>query len=113
MIFVRPRTREPAVPTDEEILSLDNVPVDITARYLGWTEQNVRLALREARAPFGIAIPGNKGALTYKISHGGLVKYKREGAPVMSYETLVMMVKEAVAGIITPEVESLRADLFN
>lgn len=113
MIFVRPRTREAAVPTDDEILALDNVPVDITARYLGWTEQNVRLALREARAPFGVAIPGARGTLTYKISPGGLVKYKREGAPVMSYETLVMMVKEAVAGVITPEVESLRADLFN
>ena len=80
----RIREKDP-VPTDGEILALDNVPVDVTARYLGWTEQNVRLALREARAPFGIAIPGNKGALTYKISPGGLVKYKREGAPVMSY----------------------------
>lgn len=108
----RIREKEPA-PTDEEILELDNVPVDVTARYLGWTEQNVRLALRESRAPFGIAIPGDKGALTYKISPGGLVKYKREGAPVVSYETLLMMVKEAVSGVITPEVESLRADLFN
>lgn len=108
----RIQEKKPA-PSDEEILSLDNVPVEMAARYLGWTEQNVRLALREARAPFGVAIPGARGTLTYKISPGGLVKYKREGAPVMSYETLVMMVKEAVAGVITPEVESLRADLFN
>ena len=108
----RIQEKKPA-PSDEEILSLDNVPVEMAARYLGWTEQNVRLALRESRAPFGVAVMGEKKALYYNISPGGLVKYKREGAPVMSYETLVMMVKEAVAGVITPDVESLRADLFN
>ena len=111
---MRPRTKARLpVPTDSEVLAYDNVPVDVAARYLDWTEQTVRLALREARAPFGVAIPGDKHALIYKISPGGLVKYKREGAPVMSYETIVMMIKEAVGGIITPEVESLRADLFN
>ena len=87
---MRPRTKDrPPAPADEDILAYDNVPVDIAARYLDWTEQNVRLALREGRAPFGIAIRDR--ALTYKISPGGLVRYKREGVPVMSYETMRQM----------------------
>lgn len=87
---MRPRTKDrPPVPADEDILAYDNVPVDIAARYLDWTEQNVRLALREGRAPFGIAIRDR--ALTYKISPGGLVRYKREGVPIMDYETMRQM----------------------
>ena len=75
---MRPRTRaRPPIPTDAEILAYDNVPVDVAARYLDWPEQTVRLALREGRATFGIAVKDK--ALTYKISPGGLVKYKREG----------------------------------
>jgi hypothetical protein len=93
---MRPRTKErPPTPTDEEILAYDNVPVDVAARYLDWTEQNVRLALREGRATFGIAVKDK--ALTYKISPGGLVRYKREGVPVLSYETISFMVKSIVS----------------
>ncbi len=93
---MRPRTRElPPAPTDEEILAYDCVPVSVAARYLGWTEQTLRLALREARAPFGVAVADKD--LTYKISPGGLVKYKREGVPVLSYETIREMLKSIVA----------------
>ena len=96
---MRPRTKErPPIPTDDEILNYDNVPVDVAARYLDWTEQNVRLALREGRAPFGIAIQDR--ALTYKISPGGLVKYKREGVPVMSYETMRYLVRTALESVL-------------
>lgn len=81
---MRPRTRaRPPIPTDAEILAYDNVPVDVAARYLDWPEQTVRLALREGRATFGIAVKDK--ALTYKISPGGLVKYKREGVPCFDY----------------------------
>ena len=94
---MRPRTKDrPPVPADEDILAYDNVPVDIAARYLDWTEQNVRLALREGRAPFGIAIRDR--ALTYKISPGGLVRYKREGVPIMSYETMRQMLVSILNG---------------
>ena len=93
---MRPRTRaRPPIPTDAEILAYDNVPVDVAARYLDWPEQTVRLALREGRATFGIAVKDK--ALTYKISPGGLVRYKREGVPVLSYETISFMVKSIVS----------------
>lgn len=109
---MRPRTRErPPVPGDDDILSYDNVPVDVAARYLDWPEQTVRLALREGRAPFGLAVKGR--ALTYKISPGGLVKYKREGVPCFDYETILHMVKSAVAGTIQAEMEDLKCTFFN
>ena len=108
----RIQEKKPA-PEDEEILARDNVPGEMAARERGWECKNGRAGVRASGVHVGVAVMGEKKALYYNISPGGLVKYKREGAPVMSYETLVMMVKEAVAGVITPEVESLRADLFN
>ena len=95
---MRPRIREkPPVPGDEAILALDNVPVELAATYLGWQPATVRLALREGRAPFGVAIPGEGGDnLIYKISPGGLVQYKRSGVPCVAYETLLGMIRQAV-----------------
>lgn len=109
---MRPRTRErPPVPGDDEILRYDNVPVDVAARYLDWPEQIVRLALREGRAPFGLAVKGR--ALTYKISPGGLVKYKREGVPCFDYETILGMVRAAVSGTIQAEMDDIKCTFFN
>ena len=72
--------------TDEMILEYDNVPVEAAARYLGWSVNNVRLSLREGTAPFGIAVKGKN--LTYLISPGGLVEYKRKGVPCMTYKEM-------------------------
>lgn len=91
---MRQRIHEKIVPTDEEILSYDNVPVEVAARYLDWTQATVRLALREGRATFGIAVRDN--ALTYKISPGGLVKYKREGVPCVDYFTIQDMFRRVL-----------------
>ena len=93
---MRPRTHtRPPIPADAEILSYDNVPVAVAARYLDWPEATVRLALREGRASFGIAVKDE--ALTYKISPGGLVKYKREGIPCFDYRTIQGMIQSAVS----------------
>ena len=113
---MRPRTRErPPTPTDAEILAYDNVPVAVAARYLDWTEATVRLALREGRASFGIAVKDD--ALTYKISPGGLVKYKREGVPCFDYDTICMMVRgaitKAVHETVQAEMSDLKMELFN
>lgn len=95
---MRPRIHEkPPAPGDDAILALDNVPVELAAAYLGWQPATVRLALREGRAPFGVAIPGEGGDnLIYKISPGGLVQYKRSGVPCVAYETLLGMIRQAV-----------------
>lgn len=109
---MRPRTKErPPVPTDEEILSYDNVPVDVAARYLDWPEQTVRLALREGRATFGIAIRDK--ALTYKISPGGLVRFKREGVPCFDYKTIQDMIRGVVIETIQEEMSDFKMEFFN
>ena len=109
---MRPRTKERLpVPTDEEIQTYDNVPVDVAARYLDWTEKNVRLALREGRAPFRVAIKDK--SLTYKVAPGGLVRYKREGVPVISYETLMAMIKEVVTEVVVSQIQTLRQEFIN
>lgn len=96
---------KPAAPSDDEILSYDNVPVDVAARYLGWPENTVRLALREGRACFGTAVRG-KG-LAYKVSPGGLVRYKREGAPCMDYDTMKFLMEGVVRRVVREELEQI------
>lgn len=109
---MRPRIHEklPA-PTDEEILSYDNVPVDVAARYLGWPEQTVRLALREGRVNFGTAIRGRD--LRYKVSPGGLVKYKREGVPCFDYITIQNLIRSVVQQTIQEEMQDFKLQFFN
>lgn len=65
------------VPTDEEILSYDDVPVDIAGLYLGKNAQYIRRGLIAQRFPFGSAVDvGGKGKYTYQISPGALVNWK-------------------------------------
>ena len=86
---------KPPAPTDEEILYYDNVPLAVAARYIGWTEMALRLALREQRAPFGMSVEG-ESRYTVNISPGGLVRYKREGGLLIPFEAICEAVKEAM-----------------
>lgn len=108
---MRPRTRERQIPTDQEILAYDNVPVDVAARYLDWPEQTVRLALREGRATFGVAVRDR--AVTYKISPGGLVRYKREGVPCFDYRTIQELIRGVVTETIQEEMSDFKLEFFN
>lgn len=70
-------------PTDEEIMGYTNVPVEVAARYIGWSSCNVAYALQQERAPFGMAAQTGENPVTglpkytYNISPGLLVAYKR------------------------------------
>lgn len=64
-------------PADEDILNMDNVPVTVAARYIGWSPPTLYRALQEERVPFGFAVQNPDGHWAYNISPGGLVKYKR------------------------------------
>lgn len=105
----RVHPKKPA-PSDEEILSYDNVPVGVAARYLDWPENTVRLALREGRACFGTSVR-DKG-LTHKISPGGLVRYKRDGAPCMDYETMSYMLEGIVRKVIQEELDQIASSII-
>ena len=77
------RKRTTDTPTDEEIMSYNNVPVELAAKYIGWSSCNVAYALQQERAPFGMAAQTGENPdtgfpnYTYNISPGLLVKYKR------------------------------------
>ena len=61
--------------TDEEIMAYDNVPIDVAARYIGWSSPTIYRALREERAPFGFAVCSEEtGSWTYNISPGLLLE---------------------------------------
>lgn len=63
-------------PTDEDILSYNSVPLEVAAKYIGWSSCNIAFALQQERAPFGVAVQTGY-TWTYNISPGLLVKYKR------------------------------------
>ena len=92
-------TKQPL--TDEEIMAYDNVPIDVAARYIGWSSPTIYRALREERAPFGFAVCSEEtGTWTYNISPGLLVKYKRGDLPTYRLreleEVMVRHVQEAL-----------------
>ena len=43
--------------TDEEIMAYDNVPIDVAARYIGWSSPTIYRALREELSLIHISEP--------------------------------------------------------
>jgi hypothetical protein len=65
------------MPTDTEILAVNNVPPRMAAKYLGAGALSVYYALQQGVAPYGYAVKCPGGKYTYHISPGLLVAYKR------------------------------------
>jgi len=100
-------TKNPA--TDEEVLSYDNVPIEVAARYLGICQDNVRLALREDRArQFGFATQGAGVRLAYHISPGGLVRYKREGGVIVPFESIEGLLADVVMKLVDEKMAAIK-----
>lgn len=76
-----PRKASYVPPTDEEILSYDNVPVDVAARYLKQSSSTIYYALQDHIAPYGYATECEH-SFVYNISPGLLVAYKRGTLPL-------------------------------
>ena len=91
---MRPRTRNLNIPSDQEILELDNVPVETAARYLGSSTATLYEALQDERVPFGWAVQHNSH-WSYNISPGALVRYKREGLPM--YEDVNRLIDQRMS----------------
>lgn len=71
----------PKVPiTDEEILSMKEVPARIAADYLGMTYPMLTWKLQQGQLPFGTA--KKKKEWSYHISPQALVEYKNGGSDV-------------------------------
>lgn len=95
-----PRKAHYIVPTDEEILAQNNVPVEMAARYIGWSTPTLYYALQDQRAPFGVAVKSPKGGWAYNISPGLLVKYKKGDLPTYKLQEVIDLAAEGVERII-------------
>ena len=103
-----PRKTSYKVPEDEEILRQDNVPVEMAARYIGWSSTTLYYALQEQRAPFGVAVKSPKGGWTYNISPGLLVKYKRGDLPTYRLNEVIDLAAEGVERIINEKLAGVQ-----
>lgn len=65
------------MPTNQEILAMNNVPPKLAAKYLDVAVLSVYYALQQGVAPYGYAVKNPGGKYSYQISPGLLVAYKR------------------------------------
>ena len=99
-------------PTDVEIMSYTNVPVEVAAKYIGWSSCNVAYALQQERAPFGIAAQTGESrttglpTYTYNISPGLLVKYKRGELQAWRLNEVLKLAADGYQKIIDAHLEA-------
>lgn len=111
-----PRKSTAQTPTDEEIMSYNNVPVELAAKYIGWSSCNVVYALQQERAPFGCAAKTGENpetgfpTYTYNISPGLLVGYKHGTIQAWHLSELVKLFEDRVSGLVNMRLETA-ADL--
>ena len=88
-------------PTDEEILALSNVRLDVAAKYIGWSSPTLRYALQEERAPFGIAARNPEtGTWAYNISPGALVAYKHGDLPTYRLQEVIRLAADGIEQLL-------------
>ena len=96
-------------PTDAEILQYKNVPVDVAARYIGWSSVTITNALKQERAPFGFASQNpNTGSFSYKISPGLLVKYKNGDLPTYKLKEVIKLAADGVEEVLNARMDGLQ-----
>ena len=96
-------------PTDKDILSYNNVPVEVAAKYIGWSSCNVARALQQERAPFGMAAQTSETTWTYNISPGLLVKYKAGELQAWRLNEVINLAADGVEKIINSRMEAVAA----
>lgn len=93
-------------PTDEEIRTYDNVPVEVAAKYIGWSSCNVAYALQQERAPYGHAAQTGMNeetgfpTYTYNISPGLLIAYKHGELEAWKLGGLVKVLRNEIDSVI-------------
>ena len=99
-------------PDDEEILSYNNVPVDVAAKYIGWSSCNIYWALQQERAPFGFAAQtgeskNGRPTFTYNISPGMLVKYKHGELQTWKLNEVIKLAADGIQELLDSRMEVL------
>ena len=108
-----PRKMTAQTPTDEEILSYTNVPVDVAAKYIGWSSCNIYRALQQERAPFGMAAQTGEDKktglpiFTYNISPGLLVKYKHGEIQAWRLNEVIKLAADGIQELLDSRLTAL------
>lgn len=96
-------------PTDAEILKYKNVPVDVAARYIGWSSVTITNALKQERAPFGFSSQNpNTGSFAYNISPGLLVKYKNGDLPTYKLKEVIKLAADGVEEVLNTKLRGIQ-----
>lgn len=96
-------------PTDQDILSYNNVPVEVAAKYIGWSSCNVVRALQQERAPFGMAARTSESTWTYNISPGLLVKYKAGELQAWRLNDVIKLAADGIQQLLDSKMEAAAA----
>lgn len=102
-----PKKTQHEIPTEDEIMRQNNVPVEMAARYIGWSTPTLYYALQDQRAPFGVAVKSPKGGWAYNISPGLLVKYKRGDLPTYRLQEVIDLAAEGVQRVLQEQASGL------
>ncbi len=94
------------VPTREEIMQYNSVPVEVAAKYIGISDKRLRFAMQDERVPFGFvsinydAKTYSGNAYTYNISPGLLVAYKEGTLPASSMAGALNILIDAIRDLV-------------
>jgi len=101
-----PRITDSTTPTEQDILGHNNVPLEVAAKYIGWSSATIRKALIQERAPFGVAVQtgvnGKTGrpSYAYNISPGALIKYKNGDLPTWRLNEVLKLAADGIEEIL-------------
>lgn len=92
-------------PTEQEILGYNNVPLNVAAKFIGWSSSTITKALIQERAPFGVAAQTGVGKsgrpnYTYNISPGLLVKYKNGELNAWRLNEVVKLAADGIQDVL-------------
>lgn len=104
-----PRKMTAQTPTDEEIMGYNNVPVDVAAKYIGWSSCNIYRALQQERAPFGMAAQTGASTWTYNISPGLLVRYKHGDLQTWRLNEVIKLAADGIQEVLNTRLEMASA----
>lgn len=112
-----PRISTSTTPTEQDILGYNNVPLDVAAKYIGWSSSTITKALIQERAPFGVAVQtgvnGKSGrpSYAYNISPGALIKYKNGELPTWRLNEVLKLAADGIEDILDRRMDTV-AELF-
>ena len=95
-------------PTDAEIMKYRNVPVEVAAKYIGWSTSTLTNAMKHGTAPVGMVSQNENGGFSYHISPGNLVKYMNGELPIYRLNEVIKLIADGVEEVMDTRVDNLR-----